>query len=374
MAKFDYMKNKVIFFAVCIGLILNFSVSANAQVVPNTYKDVAQKESIDTDIRAMRFATMPNFKYSYDDYLQYSSGVLVLGLKSFGYEGRTKWGPMVVADAFSVGLMAGTILGTKYAVGRLRPDGSRHNSFPSGHTATAFTTATMLHLEYGWKSPWWSFGAYTVATATGLARIMNNRHYMSDVVVGAGVGIGAVHLGYYLSELIFKEKTFEKGYVKPEFEYDYSVPHYVAEIMFGRRFIVGKSSDFASDVLPYRGSSVGVGTEIPLMAGAGVSAVVRANTLSYKDGNVAMMYDGFFGLYQNFYFAKVLELQLKGMLGYGGHHKGNGLAASTGLGLSLITGNNFRLKAFADYNLNRYSAHKPWLNSFMVGYSTSFFW
>lgn len=87
-----------------------------------------------------------------------------------------------------------------------------------------------------------------------------------------------------------------------------------------------------------------------------------------------MMYDGFIGLYQNFLFVKILELQIKGMIGYGGHHKGHGLGTSAGLGLSLITSNNFKIKTFADYNLSRYGGTKPWLNSFIIGYSTSFFW
>ncbi len=364
------MKNILVF----IGLLIVSGTSVIGQTVPNTYRDVAKYESIDTDIRAMRFATMPNFKYSYDDYLQYAPGVVMLGVKAFGYEGRTKWGPMLVADAFSTSIMAGTVLGIKYSVGRLRPDGSKRTSFPSGHTATAFTAATFLHKEYGWRSPWWSFGAYTVATATGLSRIFNNRHYMSDVVVGAGIGIGAVHLGYYLSELIFRDKTISEGYVKPEFYYDFTVPHYVAELMFGRRFIVGGKADFAANKLPYRGSSVGLGAEIPLLPGVGIAAILRANTLSYKSGDVSMMYDGFFGLYQNFFFAKILELQIKGMIGYGGHHQGHGLGTSAGIGLSLITSNNFKIKTFADYNLSRYSGTKPWLNSFLIGYSTSFFW
>ncbi|MFR6416073.1 MAG: phosphatase PAP2 family protein, partial [Alistipes shahii] len=88
----------------------------------------------------------------------------------------------------------------------MRPDGSSRNSFPSGHTATAFMTATMLHKEYGHRSPWYSIGGYTVATLTGVTRQLNNRHWMSDIMVGAGIGILATELGYFLADLIFKEK------------------------------------------------------------------------------------------------------------------------------------------------------------------------
>ena len=57
--------------------------------------------------------------------------------------------------------------------------GSNRHSFPSGHTATAFMTATMLNKEYGHKSPWIGVGAYGMATATGLMRMANNKHWLN---------------------------------------------------------------------------------------------------------------------------------------------------------------------------------------------------
>ena len=50
--------------------------------------------------------------------------------------------------------------------------------------------------EYGYKSPWYSIGAYTVATSVGVMRVLNNRHWISDVLVGAGVGIFSTNLAY----------------------------------------------------------------------------------------------------------------------------------------------------------------------------------
>ena len=113
---------------------------------------------------------------------------------------------MLVSDAFSAGLMAIAVNSLKYTCRVRRPDGSQNNSFPSGHTATAFMTATMLHKEYGHRSPWYSIGGYVAATATGITRQLNNRHWMSDIMVGAGIGILATEFGYYLADLIFKEK------------------------------------------------------------------------------------------------------------------------------------------------------------------------
>lgn len=160
----------------------------------------------DTDFRRLRNGYVRSFHHDYDDYLQYAPAALLVGMKVCGVESRSSWGRMLVSDAFSAGLMAAAVNSLKYSFRVMRPDGSTRNSFPSGHTATAFMTATMLHKEYGHRSLWYSIGGYTLATLTGVTRQLNNRHWMSDVMVGAGIGILATEFGYFLADLIFKEK------------------------------------------------------------------------------------------------------------------------------------------------------------------------
>lgn len=163
-------------------------------------------QAYDSDFRRLRNGYARSFHQTYDDYLQYAPAALMVGMKACGVKGRSSWGRMLVSDAFSVGLMATAVNSLKYSCRVMRPDGSSRNSFPSGHTATVFMTATMLHKEYGHRSPWYSIGAYTVATVTGVTRQLNNRHWMSDVMVGAGIGILATEFGYFLTDLIFKNK------------------------------------------------------------------------------------------------------------------------------------------------------------------------
>jgi membrane-associated phospholipid phosphatase len=74
----------------------------------------------------------------------------------------------------------------KHTVQRTRPDGSDNLSFPSGHTSTAFTLATVAEHHYGWKV---GIPAYALASCIGLTRIESNRHNLSDIIAGATVGL-----------------------------------------------------------------------------------------------------------------------------------------------------------------------------------------
>ena len=80
------------------------------------------------------------------------------------------------------------VQGTKFTVGRQRPDGSNSQSFPSGHSASAFATATVLQQSYGWKA---GAPAYAFAGFIAASRMSSNKHYLSDVLMGAGIGIAA---------------------------------------------------------------------------------------------------------------------------------------------------------------------------------------
>jgi membrane-associated phospholipid phosphatase len=148
-----------------------------------------------------------NFKTSIDDYTQMFGPAMTVGLKLAGVEGRSDWPRLLTSSLMSYAWMAAFVNGIKYTAKEMRPDGSTANSWPSGHTATSFVGATILHKEYGLtRSPWYSVAGYGVATATGIMRILNNRHWISDVLSGAGIGILSTELGYAFTDLIFKQK------------------------------------------------------------------------------------------------------------------------------------------------------------------------
>ena len=179
------------------------------------------------------------FRVNIDDYTQFFGPVMTVGLKLSGVEGRSDWPRLMASAAMSDGFMAAFVNGIKYTAKEMRPDGSTANSWPSGHTATSFVGATLLHKEYGLtRSPWYSVAGYGVATATGVMRVLNNRHWVSDVMSGAGIGIMSTELGYALSDILFKGK----GLLRNDLELDSDNPSFFS-ISMGLG-IGGKDIDF----------------------------------------------------------------------------------------------------------------------------------
>ena len=177
----------------------------------------SEKKSFRQNTEDNKHTLLTDFKTHIDDYSQFFGPVLTTGLKIAGVESRSDWGRYLATTAMSYGIMAGFVNGIKYTAKEMRPDGSTANSWPSGHTATAFVGATILHKEYGMtRSPWYSVAGYGVATATGVMRVLNNRHWVSDVLSGAGIGIMSTELAYALSDVLFKGRGLLRGDISGE--------------------------------------------------------------------------------------------------------------------------------------------------------------
>jgi len=102
----------------------------------------------------------------------------------FAPQGRFRSATYDFAQAMIVNGAYTSIL--KYSVQRTRPDESNSLSFPSGHTSTAFSLATVANQHYGWKV---GVPAYLLASGIGLSRIEKDKHYLSDVLAGATLGV-----------------------------------------------------------------------------------------------------------------------------------------------------------------------------------------
>ena len=188
-----------------------------------------------SNFRQARHDFEPDFEHHLDDWLQHGPLALTFGLKFAGVEGRSDWQRYLVSGVLSYAVMGAIVNSIKYSAKEMRPDGSTANSFPSGHTATAFVAATILHKEYGLtRSPWYSVGGFAAATTTGVMRSLNNRHWISDIMVGAGIGILSTDLGYFLGDLIYKDKHI----VRKELEnlYDFTKHPSFFSIQMGATF------------------------------------------------------------------------------------------------------------------------------------------
>jgi len=153
-------------------------------------------ESIKNEIVEWRNETIPNFHTHADDYLQYAPIVIAYGLDVFGCKSKNDFINKSVILVKGELVTSVVVYGLKNVTHQLRPDLSAYNSFPSGHTAQAFAGAVFLSEEYKDKIKWMPYLAYGIASSVGLLRMANNRHYISDVLVGAGVGMLSMKLAY----------------------------------------------------------------------------------------------------------------------------------------------------------------------------------
>ena len=140
----------------------------------------------------------PSFITHIDDYLKFVPLGAVYGLDAIGVKARHNTLDQTAIMFISLGINTTVVTELKKVTNRLRPDGTSYNSFPSGHTATAFAAAEFLNQEFKGSSRWYGYGGYLVAAATGVLRVYNNRHWVSDVVAGAGFGILATKFTYFI--------------------------------------------------------------------------------------------------------------------------------------------------------------------------------
>lgn len=144
-----------------------------------------------------------------DNYFQFVPAVLVYGLNAAGIKSKHNFRDRSVIYATSQLISLGLVMPLKHIVKEERPDGSNHLSFPSGHTSTAFSSAQFMFREYKDTNFWLSISGYPFAIFTGVYRSINNKHWVGDIVAGAGFGILSTELAYWLYPKINRLLTEE---------------------------------------------------------------------------------------------------------------------------------------------------------------------
>lgn len=131
-----------------------------------------------------------------DDYIQYAPIAAIYSMDALGIRAKHTIQYQTAVLLKSELLMTAIVTPLKRITHVIRPDSSAYTSFPSGHVAQAFLGAEMLRKEYGKDHPWIAVGGYVTATAVGALRMLNNKHWLPDVIAGAGIGILSVNVIY----------------------------------------------------------------------------------------------------------------------------------------------------------------------------------
>lgn len=147
-------------------------------------------------------------KFTIDDISQYAPFLSVYCINALGIKGKHNFKDRTIILGTSYLIMGSTTYALKKITKVERPDGSSKTSFPSGHTATAFMGAEFLYQEYKDVSIWYGITGYLVAAGTGFFRMYNDRHWLTDVVTGAGIGILSTKIAYWIHPWM-KEKIFK---------------------------------------------------------------------------------------------------------------------------------------------------------------------
>jgi membrane-associated phospholipid phosphatase len=161
-------------------------------------------KQLDQNIQEAVWVNNPHSKTKLDNYFQYTPGLTVFALTAVGVKGKNNFRDQVMLYFISHAIMGVIVNPVKEISHQRRPDGADYLSFPSGHTAVAFTGAEFLYQEYKDRSIWYGIGGYAMATSVAYMRIYNNKHWFKDVVAGAGIGIGSTRLAYVIYPTIRK--------------------------------------------------------------------------------------------------------------------------------------------------------------------------
>lgn len=156
------------------------------------------------EVKRYQAENYPDFESYLEDFTEFAPAALVFALPATGLKPKNDFWNRTTLYLKSGLLTMSVTYTAKSIINEERPYVGEQ-SYPSGHTALAFASATFLHKEYGHKSPWISVLGYATATQVGAYRILNKRHWISDVIGGAAVGIFCTNLVYSTHKFRWKK-------------------------------------------------------------------------------------------------------------------------------------------------------------------------
>ncbi len=326
----------------------------------------------DNHFKEIRDDYTPNFYCTAEDYIAVLPVLVTAGLKFAGFDGRSEWPHRVVSGLFSFAINFATIRPTKSLTDTKRPDG-KAGSFPSNHAAFVFGATARLVKEYGDISPWIGYGGYTLATGVCAMRMMNNRHWLSDVLVGAGIGILGTEFSYWLADLCCPKWANTYRRMDEVMLTDKGNPHFLGT--YAGYYIPLKKYSMRSNpnLTSANGSTFGIEGAYFINKYIGFGGQMSLSEIDYDDvsftdngEDVAQDYNSRFtsikvGCYFNYTPYPRISLGAKVLGGYTHYPRGNnsilddkhtfGASGLAGISVSLRPREHFLFKVGADYEI-----------------------
>ncbi len=156
-------------------------------------------KKLDEELSHNSKAHHPHFPKVVDLAFKWAPLTSLIVLDAMGLKTKNESKNHMMISALGEGVLNAVLQPVKESVHRVRPNYSyKINSFPSGHTATAFLGAEILCHELRDTNKALAYSGYVVAAVTGVLRVYDNKHWFSDVVAGAVLGIASAKLAYKL--------------------------------------------------------------------------------------------------------------------------------------------------------------------------------
>ncbi|MDJ0646205.1 MAG: phosphatase PAP2 family protein [Flavobacteriaceae bacterium] len=190
----DFKKEKTLFkkSILPVSIIIGGALMSNSIFEKNLQRDI-------------RNFTGNNYHFPIDDYTRYVPIVELYAADLLGVKAKNHWFDQTKNLAMAVFITDFITFKLKKATGKERPGSTAahpsYQSFPSGHTSFAFANASVLYQEFKDSSPVLAYSGYAFAITTGSFRMFNNAHYLSDVLVGAGIAILVTELIYHFEPI-----------------------------------------------------------------------------------------------------------------------------------------------------------------------------
>ncbi len=157
-----------------------------------------------------------------DNYMQFIPAASVFGINLCGLKGEHDYAELAILMAMSYATFSIVTNTLKYTVKEPRSNNGALNSFPSGHTGTAFAGAEMLRREYWKTNKLIGVLGYACATTVAYLRIYNNRHWINDVLAGASLGYMSTTFAYWLYPKLFRRMEARHAIAKSRRQKDFT--------------------------------------------------------------------------------------------------------------------------------------------------------